>query len=222
MPPEDSPASALSQDPRQGPLHGLYVITDPLLTPPHTLQLKVEAALLGGARIVQYRDKSSEHGRREREARALQSLCEAHNAVFIVNDDLALAQRIGAGLHIGAQDTRLAQARARLGEHSVIGVTCYDSLTRAQQAQEGGADYVAFGRFFASPTKPQASPAPLALLREARHALDLPICAIGGIGLHTAPQVIGAGAHMIAVVSAVFAAQDPRQGAQALAGLLRP
>jgi thiamine-phosphate pyrophosphorylase len=203
-------------------LRGLYVIT-PAITPspeadPQKLLQDVELALLGGARLVQYRDKSQDQARRFAQAEALLALCNKHRAQFIVNDDVELAATIQAhGVHLGGEDTPLAQARQRLGAQAIIGASCYNRLELAIQAQQQGADYVAFGRFFPSRTKPQAVSANIALLHQAKQQLHLPIVAIGGITAQNGAQLIAAGADMLAVVDAVFAQMDILAAARQLA-----
>lgn len=204
------------------PLHGLYVLTDAALLPGERLLSGVDAAIRGGATLVQYRDKSSDHARREREARALLELCRKHEVLFIINDDVVLARRIAAdGVHLGRDDGPLEQARVQLGPHAVIGVSCYDSLQRAADAAQAGADYVAFGSFFASPSKPDAVPAPVSLLEAARRQLNIPVCAIGGITPANAAALLHAGADMLAVISGVFATTDIQQAARQYTQLFR-
>ena len=193
------------------PLRGLYVITDSQLLGGDRLLGHVEAALRGGAKLLQYRDKSADQPRRLREAEALQALCRQHGAQLIINDDLELAARLGAGLHLGQEDGSLAAARARLGPQALIGATCHASLELAERAVAEGASYVAFGRFFNSSTKPGAPAASLELLDEARRRIDLPIVAIGGVSLDNAPELIARGADLVAVVHALFAAPEPAQ-----------
>jgi thiamine-phosphate pyrophosphorylase len=201
-------------------LHGLYVLTDAALLPDGKLFSGVEAAIRGGARLVQYRDKSSDTARRERDARALLALCHAHDVPLIVNDDVNLAQIVGAdGVHLGRDDAALEQARMQLGPHALIGVSCYDSLPRATDAVRAGADYVAFGSFFASSSKPDAIRAPLELLHEAHKHLGIPVCAIGGITSGNGAALLSAGADMLAVINAVFATTDIEQAAGDLARL---
>lgn len=184
-------------------MRGLYAITDG--SQGDELLRKVEQALRGGAAIVQYRDKTTETLRRQREAEALLGLCRQYQALLIINDDVALANTIQAdGVHIGLEDTTLAQARAVLGDAKRIGVSCYNRLELALEAEAQGADYVAFGSFFPSPTKPQAARATFDLLSQARLQLSLPICAIGGITLATAPELIAHGADMLAVITDLF------------------
>jgi len=169
----------------------------------------VRAALAGGARVIQYRDKTRDTARRERQARALAALCRAHGALFVINDDVALARAVAAdGVHLGRDDATLAQARAQLGPQAAIGVSCYNELSRALQAQAQGADYVAFGSFFPSRTKPAAVPATLELLRQARALLPLPIVAIGGITPTNGATLLHAGADALAVIEGVFGQTD--------------
>lgn len=188
-------------------MHGLYVITDGSIG--NELLDKVEQALHGGAVIVQYRDKSMDAARREQEAHALQALCRQHNTLFIINDDVELAKAVQAdGVHVGKDDAALATARDYLGKFAIIGVSCYNRLELALQAAQQGADYIAFGSFFPSPTKPHAPRATLELLREARSQLAIPICAIGGITLENAPDLLANGADMLAVITDIFKNPD--------------
>lgn len=207
---------------QQNLLRGLYVLTDAALLPERQMLDGVAAAIRGGAQLVQYRDKSTDTARRQREAGALLALCRQHAVPLIVNDDVQLAHFIGAdGVHLGRDDAPLAQARVQLGPHALIGVSCYDSLPRAIAAAQQGADYVAFGSFFASPSKPDAVPAPVELLTAARRELSIPLCAIGGIRPDNATTLLSAGADMLAVISGVFAAQDIQLAAQDYARLFR-
>lgn len=192
-------------------LHGLYVITDPALSHQRRISVPdmVAAAIRGGARVVQYRDKTSPRGQQQREARTLADLCRAQGVLFLVNDDVELALAAEAdGVHLGQNDTRLIQARQQLGPQRIIGVTCHDQLSLAQAAQTAGADYVAFGRFFPSRTKPQAPPADIHILQQARAALHLPIAAIGGITPANAASLLAHGSDMLAVIHGVFGAND--------------
>lgn len=187
------------------PPPGLYAITN---GPRPDLIPAAAAALRGGAVLLQYRDKSRDALRRCEEATALQSLCRAHGALLVVNDDVELALACGArAVHLGEDDGDIAAARARLGGDAVIGVSCYDDLDRARQLAAAGADYLAFGAFFPSVTKPQARRAGLDLLR-ASAALGLPRVAIGGIRPDNASPLIEAGADYLAVISDVFEAPD--------------
>ena len=187
---------------------GLYAVTPEHLDE-EPLLARAGQALAGGARVLQFRDKSADRAQRTRRALALAGLCKSYAALFIVNDDVELALASGAdGVHLGRDDDGIAHARAMLGPHALIGASCYDELSRAQQAAQAGADYLAFGSFFPSRVKPGAVRAPLALLQAARRRFRLPLVAIGGITPDNAGQVIGAGADAIAVVSALFDAAD--------------
>lgn len=193
-------------------LRGLYAITDSKLLADGRLLPYVEAALRGGARLLQYRDKSADESRRLREAEALRELCERHGATLIINDDAELAARLGVSVHLGQTDGSLAAARALLGRQAIIGATCHGSLQLADQAVAEGADYVAFGRFFQSLTKPGASEASPELLEQARARFaGVPLVAIGGVSLDNAPELIGRGADLLAVINALFAAGTPAE-----------
>ncbi len=201
-------------------MQGLYVITDG--STGDTLLSKVEQALRGGAAIVQYRDKTTDQARREQEAAALRSLCQQHHALFIINDDVALAKAVQAdGVHVGRDDSALTAARDALGKAAIIGVSCYNQLELALNAAEQGADYIAFGSFFPSPTKPNAPRATLELLHQARQQLTLPICAIGGITLDNAPDLLANGADMLAVITDVFSSSAIAEQASRYQALVR-
>jgi thiamine-phosphate pyrophosphorylase len=200
-------------------LKGLYAVT-PDLADTADLLRRVGQALLGGVQLVQYRNKPADAALRREQATALLAACRRHGARLVVNDDLPLALALGAdGAHLGREDGDLAAARAALGPGRLLGVSCYDELERAREAKHIGADYIAFGSFFASPTKPAAVRAPLTLLAEARNELGLPVCAIGGITLQNAPQLVAAGADLLAVISDLFEAPDIRARAAAYTSL---
>ena len=195
---------------------GLYAITD---GPRDDLVEVCAAAIEGGAVLLQYRDKTADAVRRSNEARALAALAARYRVAFIVNDDVDLAAAVGAdGVHLGEGDVDISTARAKLGAGAIIGVSCYDSLERARTLAARGADYLAFGAFHASPTKPHARTATPALLREAE-ALGVPLVAIGGITAANGGTLIDAGADYLAAISAVFGAADVRGAAQAFAAL---
>lgn len=192
-------------------LRGLYAITAAALcADAGVLLAAVEAALRGGARLIQYRDKQAGAEQRRARASALLERCRAHGAQLIVNDDLALARAVGAhGVHLGAADAPVAQARAELGPHAIVGASCGPSLARAEAAVAAGASYVAFGRLFPSLTKPEAPPAGLELLGQARARWRVPICAIGGITAARAGAVVAAGADLVAAVDGIFGNPEP-------------
>jgi thiamine-phosphate pyrophosphorylase len=192
-------------------IRGLCAVTvdDPLLP---RLSALVKAALDGGTPFVQYRNKAAPRPLRRAQAAEMLRICRASGAKLIINDDVWLAVEIGAdGAHIGRDDApggSLAAARDALGPKRILGVSCYNELARGEEAVKAGADYLAFGSMFASRTKPAAVRAPLEMLGEARRRFGLPVAAIGGITLDNAPEVIAAGADMIAVVSDLFDAMD--------------
>jgi thiamine-phosphate pyrophosphorylase len=198
---------------------GLYAIT-PDDSDPRALREKVRKALAGGARVVQYRNKSADRTLRSAQARSLLALCRESGIPLIINDDLELALEIGAdGLHLGSDDGDLARARSVIGPERILGASCYNRLELAERSVAAGADYVAFGSVFDSPTKPAAVHASLALFAEARAKLSVPLVAIGGITLENARQVVEAGASAIAVISSLFEAADVEATARQFASL---
>lgn len=187
---------------------GLYAIT-PDLADTDDLLYRVRAVIAGGARILQYRNKTATPELRLTQARALQSLCTARGVPLIINDHLDVALAVdAAGLHLGGDDGDLAAARVRLGPGKLLGASCYNRLELAEAAVAAGADHVAFGSFFASSVKPDAVRPPLVLVAEAKKRLAVPVVGIGGITPGNAPQLLSAGIDAIAVISAVFAAPD--------------
>ncbi len=194
---------------------GLYAITPETADTAHLLA-QVEAALTGGVAAVQYRDKSDDVARRHEQASELVALCHRFNVPLIVNDDLRLADLCDAdGVHLGRDDGSVAKARVILGPDKLIGASCYQSLELALAAQAEGADYVAFGSFYPSLTKPHAVRAETALLFAAATRIHVPIAAIGGITHANALTLLDAGADSLAVLSALFDADDIRVSAQA-------
>jgi thiamine-phosphate pyrophosphorylase len=207
-----------------GVLRGLYAVTPDRWNaaasqvPP--LADLVAQAIRGGARMIQYRDKGTDWRHRLAEAGELAELCRPLEVPLIVNDDPGLAQAVGAsGVHLGRDDAWPLEARARLGPDAILGVSCYDRLDLAVSAERAGADYVAFGSFFPSSTKPGAVRAPLRLLAEARSRLRIPIVAIGGITPENGGPLIAAGADLLAVVAGLFGAPDIAAAARSYADL---
>ena len=189
-------------------LRGLYAIT-PESQDGARLMADVEAALAGGCRIVQYRDKTSPAPERVARAHALRHLTQAYNARLVINDDMALAFLVKAdGVHLGLEDGNLFAARAILGPEKILGASCYADFSAAQRAAAAGADYVAFGAVFPSPTKPNATSAAVDLFFQAKTTLAAASCAIGGITLDNAPALIAAGADLLAVITDLFSAPD--------------
>lgn len=204
----------------RGRIAGLYAIADTDVLAPANLVPAVRAAIEGGAALVQYRDKAAHHAAARREVEALRALCRQRALPFIVNDDIELALALGAdGVHLGRDDAAIDAARRRLGPNAIIGVSCYDELDRALAAERAGADYVAFGSFYPSPTKPQAVRPPLSLLTQARTRLRVPIVAIGGITPENGAHLIAAGADALAVIGALFHAPDIAAQARRYAAL---
>ena len=185
-------------------MKGLYAIT-PDIADTAALLHKVEQVLKAGVAMLQYRNKALSKDKRLLQARELAPLARGYGVPFIVNDDLDIALTVAAnGVHIGKDDSDLAAARAQL-PGKILGASCYDNLDKARAAVRAGADYVAFGSVYPSPTKPDAVRAPLALFR---HDLGVPRCAIGGITLENAAALVAAGASLLAVISDVFDAPD--------------
>jgi thiamine-phosphate pyrophosphorylase len=214
------PAPAATMTPRPDwPRRGLYLITP---DEPDTarLLLRVLPLLATGPALLQYRNKAAKPALRREQALALLGVCRRTGVPLIVNDDAALAHEIGAaGVHLGHDDGSITEARSKLGAHALVGVSCYDDLDRAAMAAANGADYLAFGAMFASGTKPQARRAPLSVLRDAAR-FGLPRVAIGGITPDNAGEALAAGADLLAVVGAVFAAPDPVAAARGLRSLI--
>jgi len=209
---------------RANRVRGLYAVT-PDLADVDALAAKVGAAIEGGARIVQYRNKSLASSARRAQAQRLAEICLRHGVLFIVNDDPALARDVDAGgVHVGEADGDLPHVRDIVGNDSLIGVSCYDDFARAREGVERGADYVAFGSFFPSTVKPGARRATLDLLARARE-LAVPVVAIGGIDAANAASLRDAGASAVAVISDVFAhasLADVARHARAIAELFDP
>ncbi|TNG00329.1 MAG: thiamine phosphate synthase [Gammaproteobacteria bacterium] len=201
-------------------MRGLYAITQPEYQSVDELMQQVDQAITGGAAVIQYRDKSSSWSQREQVAIEIHALCRERGALMIINDDVQLAQMINAdGVHLGRDDMLPADARRILGMGKLIGVSCYADMGRAQMAQQQGADYVAFGSFFPSTSKPEAIPAPIDVLVRAKAEIGLAIVAIGGITADNGRALIDAGADMLAVIHGVFGQQDIVQASRDIAAL---
>jgi len=201
-------------------LRGIYAITDSALTPGEELLTAAQQALAGGISLLQYRDKGGSRQHRLSQAKALQALCAEFDVPLLINDDVQLCLEAGAaGVHLGQSDTDIGRAREILGPQAIIGVTCHAALELAEKAQRAGASYVAFGRFFPSLSKPEASAANLEVLTRARKQLALPIAAIGGINQDNAAEVMAAGADLLAVINYLFSTKDVAGRARGLSSL---
>lgn len=201
----------------QFPTCGLYAITQTENKSPEAIIGEVAAAIKGGAVVVQYRDKNPVDA--PFVARELVKICHQHNVPLLINDDIELAALAGAdGVHLGREDGAIAQARKRLGNEAIIGVSCYNFVEQAVAAQAQGATYAAFGRFFPSSSKPLAAPAQIETLRQAKRELAIPIVAIGGILPDNGAQLLAAGADLLAVIGGIFDHQ-PEQSARAYQAL---
>ena len=195
-------------------LKGLYLISNHQHAEDQHLLDDVDLALQSGAKILQYRDKSLDQEKRLLQCQRLRTMTASYDCLLIINDDARLAQLVEAdGVHLGQQDGNISDARQLLGNDKIIGISCYNDIELARQAADEGADYIAFGRFFPSRTKPNAVQASVDLLHQARN-LQLPIVAIGGISKDNAPGLINAGADMIAVIDAVFGQRDIKTATQ--------
>ena len=211
----------LSPSIKQRSVSGLYALT-PDSSDTEDLLRRARLALTGGVKVLQYRNKIADAALRLSQAQAIRQLTHEFSATFIVNDDAQLAALVDAdGVHLGATDGEIKTARALLGVSKLIGVSCYNQLALARSAVKAGADYVAFGAFYASTVKPEAAVATLDLLRDARAELSVPIVAIGGINADNGALLVEAGADALAVISAVFDAQDIQQAAKNLSKLFR-
>ncbi|MBC7757040.1 MAG: thiamine phosphate synthase [Bdellovibrio sp.] len=189
-------------------IKGLYAITPDMADTDLLLQ-KVEAALQGGINMLQYRNKTANHKLQTQQARSLLPLCRQYNVPLIINDSVKLCLTLDTdGVHLGADDGNLAEVRVRIGKDKILGASCYNRFDLALQAQQQGANYVAFGACFASSTKPNAPVATLDLFTRAKTELKIPTVAIGGITQQNATQMLQAGANSIAVIQAIFGAND--------------
>ena len=202
------------------PSRGIYAVT-PEGWPGAALAGAVATAVEQGVKAVQYRDKSPDTARRRSDAEALLAICRPRRVPLIINDDVDLALAVGAdGVHLGRNDETLAAARARLGNAAIIGVSCYNEAGRALTAARDGADYVAFGSFFPSVTKPGAVRATTELLAAVRRRIEAPIVAIGGITADNAPPLLECGVDLLAIVDAIFGAPDIAHAVRRLTGLV--
>ena len=190
-------------------LRGLYVITDRGLARGRSHEEVVEAALRGGARIIQLRDKEAPREELVQIGRTLRELCARAGALFIVNDDPELAAEVGAGgVHVGPTDVPPEEARRIMGPNAIVGWSIKASVEAAKQAQALGVSYVAVGSIFATTTKAGAVEVGVDAIRRVREAVNLPVAAIGGINAANLGEVKRAGADMACVIGAAVAAEN--------------
>jgi len=202
---------------KNSPIQGLYAITDPGLIPDAQLLDRILSAIKGGIDVLQYRNKQATAETQLKQAALLQEICRQHNICFIINDDPQLARKVHAdGVHLGQQDSSLRNTREFLGASFLIGVSCYNQLDLALSAQHNGADYVAFGRFFSSRTKPNAVPAQRELIQQARQHIHLPLVAIGGINHTNIHYFSSSPPDAYAVIDGIFGTADIQANCQAL------
>ena len=203
-------------------IKGLYAIT-PDMADTDLLLKKVESALQGGIDILQYRNKAANHKLQTQQARAILPLCRQYNVPLVINDSVKLCLTLDAdGVHLGAEDGKLAEVRKRIGRDKILGASCYNRFDLALSAQQAGASYVAFGACFASRTKPNAPVASLDLFKRAKVELNIPTVAIGGITLQNAAQVFQVGANAVAVINAIFNTDDIKLSSQQFSLLFKP
>jgi len=186
----------------------LYAVT-PNELDTKLLVAKVEAALKGGVRLIQYRNKAAGKSLLLRQATALLAACRAYGALLIINDHLDLCARIDAdGIHLGATDCKPGPVRSLLGADKIIGVSCYNQLNLAQEAEAEGANYVTFGAYFNSDSASNLISAPLELFQQAKQTIKIPVVGFGEITIDHADRVKAAGADAIAVIDALFEAKN--------------
>ena len=200
-------------------MKGLYIVT-PDWDDTDKLVAVTEQALQGGAALVQYRHKTAHAAQRREQATRLLALCRQHRAPFIVNDYLDLCLELDAdGIHVGGTDAPVAEVRRAVGLEKIVGASCYGSLELADEAQQAGASYIAFGGFYPSRVKQYPVTTPVATITQAKHRWTVPVVVIGGMTVDNSPPLITAGADMVAAVSAVYQADDPRAMATQFTGL---
>ena len=200
----------------------LYVITDAALSRGRPNRTVIDAALRGGATMVQYRAKNATTRTLIQEALELRELCRAHRIPLIVNDRVDVALAIDAdGVHVGQEDMPAALARQLIGKRKILGVSVANGV-EARTAIAGGADYLGVGAIFSTSTKADAGkPIGLVGLAKVARASPVPVVGIAGINAANAASVIRAGAAGIAVVSAVVSAADPQAAARELGAIVR-
>lgn len=202
-------------------LSGLYVITDKKLIVRDNFIQTVEKSIKGGARIVQLREKETFYDEIILLAKELLKVTKKYDVPLIINDSPEIARETGAdGVHLGGDDTSIDNARSLLGSEAIIGVSCYNQIERGLNAIKSGADYVAFGTPYNTPTKPDREPTSIEILNKAVNLINIPVFAIGGITKDNAKPILETGVDGIAVITSVFGSPDPETAARELANLL--
>jgi thiamine-phosphate pyrophosphorylase len=203
-------------------LKGLYVITDKNLIERPLFIESVEKALCGGANILQLREKETDYDEIVYLGKELLRISKLYSVPLIINDNPEIAREIGAdGVHLGKGDTTIEKARKIIGEHKIIGVSCYGQIERGLDAQVRGADYAVFGTPFNTPTKPGRKPTSFSTLIEAKTKITkIPIFAIGGITKENARDVLDTGVDGIAVITSVFGSDNPETACRELSQIL--
>lgn len=189
-------------------IDGLYAITPDLVDTGDLLN-RTQQAIIGGAKVIQYRNKRAQQSLLIEQAQLLRQLCKDYEIPLIINDHIDLAVDIDAdGVHLGQHDAKIIDAKERLDHTKIIGISCYNRLDLAIRAEQEGASYVAFGAFFPSVTKPDAIPVTMSLMDQAHKSISIPVVAIGGIRLKNAKSVIEKGCAAIAVCNELFSADE--------------
>lgn len=202
-------------------MKGLYLVT-PDWDDTDRLLVASEQAIQGGATLLQYRHKTASDALRREQAQALLALCRTMKVPLIINDHVDLCEAIDAdGIHVGGTDASVADVRARVGADKIIGASCYGDLQLARDAKAAGASYVAFGGFYPSRVKKYAVTTPPDIVSRAISELNMPVCVIGGMTAENSKPLVALGAPMVAAISSVYSAEDPRSAAREFAELFR-
>lgn len=200
-------------------LAGLYLVT-PDWDDTEKLIAISEQALLGGARILQYRHKSAVAALRKQQAQALQILCRRHQCLFIINDHVDLCLELDAdGIHVGGTDASVAQVRAQVGADKIVGASCYGDLQLARNAHQQGASYIAYGGFYPSRIKKYPVTTPFDIVTRSKLEIPVPTVVIGGMTIENCRPLINNGADMVAAISSVFMADDPKSATEGFVAL---
>ena len=202
-------------------MKGLYLVTPDWDDTDRLLDVS-EQAILGGATLLQYRHKTASDALRDEQAAALLQLCRRLNVPLIINDHVALCDKLDAdGIHVGGTDASVAEVRARVGADKIVGASCYGDLQLARDASAAGASYVAFGGFYPSRVKKYAVTTPPDIVSHAISELPVPVCVIGGMTVDNSQVLVQLGAHMVAAISSVYGSDDARAAATAFTNLFR-